>query len=349
LFACGHGDTILVRLPDGRWVLVDCYLPKTGGVRSRFFDFVEEKQIQTLALVFQTHPDYDHFLGMHDVLSHFIESDGKSVGFYFDSGLTVQQIRELLVQPKRPGQREYRRLQQALRAWDKQGDLDWRELDAERPSVSPKGSSGRIDFVPIGPDAKAKRRLTEASIEAYAKNPNAKLEANELSLVVVLAVNDGNMKFNVLLAADASSSGISRALKVWRDHAQERSTAAHFQAIKVPHHGSLKNHFTDLCRLGGDDAEAKVAAVSAGERDALPDREVLADFLDAGWTVVLTSYRTSRAVNRPGELHLRSAAKATFEENTIELGWNFEGGFSFGPPSAVLDREHLTAYQTAKA
>jgi beta-lactamase superfamily II metal-dependent hydrolase len=347
LFACGHGDTILVRLPDGRWVLIDCHLPKAGGVRKRFFHFVQERKIETLALVFQTHPDYDHFLGMRDVLEHFLQKDGHPVIQYVDSGLTPQEIRDLLTVPQRPGRNEYCRLHKSLRDWDKQGRIDRRELDAERPPVSPHGFRGCIDFIPIAPDPKARRRLTEASLEKYARNQNVKFEANELSVVLVLAVNDTWVKTNILLGADAHTEGIRRAIKVWDAHAAERSISANFQVIKIPHHGSIKNHFADLCQRGCERPAPSVAAVSAGTRAGIPDREVLSGYLRVGWTVMLTTTRKCTTVNRPGELHIKSMARPSFQEGSIKLAWDDAGEFSFGPPEAIVSTRDLAAYEIA--
>jgi hypothetical protein len=102
---------------------------------------------------------------MYDVLKHFIEEDSKSVGLYIDCGLNAQQIKRLLLKPKRPGRDEFRRLQNALREWDQQGRIDLRELDANRPPIAPSGFHGRIAFIPVAPDPTVKRRLTEANLE----------------------------------------------------------------------------------------------------------------------------------------------------------------------------------------
>src|SRR5438067_13331787 len=89
LFPCGHGDTILIEYGDNRWSLIDCFLPKKDGTRDRFFDFVANRaKIRRLDFIFQTHPDYDHYHGMIDVIQHFT-TGGRSVGWYLDTGLNV--------------------------------------------------------------------------------------------------------------------------------------------------------------------------------------------------------------------------------------------------------------------
>ena len=47
---CGHGDTILIRLPKEKWALIDCHLPQ-GRIRDRFFQFVEDRHIVRLDLL----------------------------------------------------------------------------------------------------------------------------------------------------------------------------------------------------------------------------------------------------------------------------------------------------------
>ena len=61
--------------------------------------------------------------------------------------------------------------------------------------------------------------------------------------------------------------------------------------VKVAHHGSLDSHRgSTVCRCHKTQGEC-VAAISTGDFDVLPDREVLQDFLDNDWTVILTTKR----------------------------------------------------------
>jgi beta-lactamase superfamily II metal-dependent hydrolase len=96
VFGCGHGDTILVRLPHDRTVLIDCCLSKSNGVLPRFLRYLDDLGVTRLDYVFQTHPDVDHFLGMADVLKHFSNS-GRSIGTWCDGGVNSQRVRALLL------------------------------------------------------------------------------------------------------------------------------------------------------------------------------------------------------------------------------------------------------------
>ena len=126
LFHCGHGDSILVRLPENRWGLIDCYLPKQYGIRKTFFDFLEQN-VKTLDFIIQTHPDRDHYHGMKEVIEHFLKK-GEKIGFYVDTGLIAGRVRDLLLD--RFSAKEYQDLQDSLEQWAASGDLQWRELSA---------------------------------------------------------------------------------------------------------------------------------------------------------------------------------------------------------------------------
>ena len=89
LLHCGHGDTILVRLPGDRWGLIDCYLPEQYGIREGFFEFVRRQGIRNLDFIMQTHPDRDHYHGMKAVIDHFLER-GDGIGYYIDTGLNAR-------------------------------------------------------------------------------------------------------------------------------------------------------------------------------------------------------------------------------------------------------------------
>jgi beta-lactamase superfamily II metal-dependent hydrolase len=79
VFACGHGDTILLNLSRA-WYLVDCNLTNNDGMRQRFFEFIRQHQIEQLDCIFQTHPDIDHFRGMEEILDYFTR-DGRRVKY----------------------------------------------------------------------------------------------------------------------------------------------------------------------------------------------------------------------------------------------------------------------------
>ena len=136
LLACGHGDTILLRLPDDRWVLIDCHL-HNRRTRQRFFDFVRTKKINRLEFIFQTHPDFDHFCGMVEVLNHFTRN-GRSVGYWCDGGLDAHQVRDL-IWSEELSEREYTRLHDRLDELSDDGLIQTVSVNDWTRSISPSG------------------------------------------------------------------------------------------------------------------------------------------------------------------------------------------------------------------
>lgn len=346
VFECGQGDTILLGLPEDRWFLVDCNLPVSNGVRGRFFQFVQSRGIERLDFIFQTHPDSDHFHGMIEVLDYFT-SGGRSVGGYCDGGLTAEDVRDLTwTGPQRSlKQRQYGKLHDRLDEFD---DSFFSQIDDRSRPISPKGFANRVDFIPIGPNPGLKRRITRLDTRRVAGNPRAKVEANALSVVLVLSIREGDRVCNVLLAADADLNGMELALDSWASKACESSRGADFDVIKVPHHGSIKNHSMRVCQAKRNDRNCCVAAVSAGQKSGLPDRVVLRKYLDAGWTVMLTTRRRATARSkRPGELADRSPPVVqSVETHNITITVTADGVVRHEPVEAVVETGNLVLYES---
>ena len=346
VLACGHGDTILLHLPGDKWVLVDCYLSKYDGTRDRFFEFVESRGIRTLDFVFLTHPDYDHFHGMADVLEHFTR-DGRSVGTYCDAGVDAQQVRSLL--KGRTGETEFERLQRRLDDLDERGAINFYAINDQHATVSPKGYKGSVDLIPIGPEASRARRLTRRGVAKLQSDRKAELPANELSIVLVLWAKEGARDICLLLAGDADAEGLEGAMEIWRSRAAEREVDEGFDAVKVPHHGSFDSHWAELPKTGRKDA-AKVAVISAGQRPALPDRRVIRDFMDRGWRVLITTRRGGARIrdlpmtlaNRGGGVVV--GGRATWHD--IRLTWDSARGLTWEPKEAEIQKSDLQAYET---
>ena len=218
LFHCGHRDTILVRLPDDRWGMIDCYLPEQYGIRKEFFRFIEEKKIKTFDFIFQTHPDRDHYHGMQAVIEYFL-GRGEKIKYYVDTGVNARRARDLF-QGWPGGSKEYEILQDKLEEWVDSGQIQWSELAAQVMSFVPQGYHDQIEFVPIGPDPSEKRRIMNSDLRKMRTEPKTHPEANELSLVVVLAVRINGRILNVLLGADAGVESLGRALVYWRQRAR---------------------------------------------------------------------------------------------------------------------------------
>jgi len=345
LLACGHGDTILLRLPGDRWILVDCHL-RDLRTRQHFFDFVRSRGIDRLDFIFQTHPDFDHFCGMGHVLDHFT-SEGRSVRYWCDGGLGADQVRDLLWEEEL-SEREYAKLHRRLDELSHENSIEIVAVNDWTTPISPSGYSDSVHLFVVAPPATLARKITRRDIGKLGIDVKAKLESNALSLVLVLSTVAGDVDCNVLLSADGSVEEMLWAFKTWHRRAEEYNRVKSFDVIKVPHHGSIKSHTGGLCEAKRKDSTARIAAISAGTRTALPDKEVMRAYLNEEWVVLLTTTRTAnRRANYLMEIADRSDAAAYgISQQDITISWSPSQGLKWEPPNARVRSSALDLYET---
>jgi beta-lactamase superfamily II metal-dependent hydrolase len=353
LFPCGHGDTVLIQYGENGWSLIDCFLPARDGTRARFFDFVsKKKKIQRLDFVFQTHPDYDHYHGMIEVIRHFT-SAGRSIGMYLDTGLNPRDIRGVFQHPA--AQREYEELQNHLRELHLAKVLVCGSLHAQFPALSPRGRQGAVDFLPVGPDTMFQRNYLAGAIGRHARNPATRIDVNPLSLVLALECNLEGKRFAALLAGDTDPDGMATALDLWTDRARQRHHGDAFDVVKVSHHGSIASHHEPLCARINRQQPPRVAAISCGTRAALPDREVIRQFQAGGWQVLATTTRraagapAARRRDLPMQLADRSPpAPPAVKTQHVKISWSPNPDLKASPRHAVIRKGDLVHFDTAQ-
>src|SRR5256885_85170 len=110
VLSCGHGDTLLLQMPLGKWALIDCHLPSPEAL-NRFYRYTDDLNISTLDYVVLPHADSDHYRGMAEVLQRF-STNGRSVRFFCDSGANHKHVRLLQEACRLPDadMKEYARL-----------------------------------------------------------------------------------------------------------------------------------------------------------------------------------------------------------------------------------------------
>ncbi|MGO9917316.1 MAG: ComEC/Rec2 family competence protein [Isosphaeraceae bacterium] len=358
LFACGHGDTVLVRLPGPKWVLIDCHLPKHNGVYSRFLHFLDQQAKKEglscfgrLDWVILTHPDEDHYLGMASLLEHFTRED-RSVGSWLSSGLSAHQFRAL-AWPDSQTKRGYRQLLNCVRRLAAEKLLRRQILHEDCNAISPFGYKGRVELFPIAPSAETLFSRAESDLPRAGKEQNFRIEANPLSIVLVLSVTEHGKSCNFLLAGDAGPEQLEEAIRIWHRRAEEYGRDKIIYVIKVPHHGSLDSHWSALAKQEVDDD--RIAAISAGTRSKLPDREVLRDYLINGWRVLVTARRVPKPAPRERPMALSDRSRfvvATRHETTqydVSIRWQPTHGITYHPHEASIEAADLTLYDTAAA
>jgi beta-lactamase superfamily II metal-dependent hydrolase len=331
-------------------MLIDCHLSKSDGTFDRFLRLLAKMGVDRLDWILLTHPDTDHFLGMKDVLDHFT-SDGRSLGWWYYNGLNARDV-QALIWPDEQTKKHYNKLRERVRQLAKDGSLQRARVDANSRAMSPAGYRGRVDLFPIAPSERTLSDVAEKDVSRAASSSSAELEANSLSIVLCLSASDSDSEMNALLCGDAGSHELVMALQAWGDLAKEYGRSTCLDIVKVPHHGSLDSHTSALCRAKRAGSDTLCAAISAGTRAKLPDREVIRDYISEGWNVLLTTRRIGAGIgcDRPMTLANRGT-KQLFQSvsQDVFVSWHSKSGIEFGPLEAVVSSEELSLYGTARS
>ena len=291
VLSCGHGDTLLLSMPQGKWALIDCHLP-SEATRQRFFRFLtDDLKVRRLDYVVLTHPDFDHYRGMADVLDYF-SAEGRTLGYFCGSGHNVKHVMQLqeACGVAEDDVTEYVRLVQTIKRLCDEGKLTLHLLSDQVPEVREAGITD-LDGMKFGLFVVAPVwNVLSSATDQYFLDGSVTVEINELSAVLIarLAVDEAVSSF--LLAGDAEGECLSQALSIWKKHKDNAEKNLSFDVVKVPHHGSVNGHDKSLCEKIAR-ADVSVAAISCGSAYGLPDRQVLTDYLEEKWQVLCTHTR----------------------------------------------------------
>lgn len=263
VFDVGHGDSIVLEFPNGKWGVVDTHT-KAGENETPALSFLKERNVKELSFVCLTHPHYDHYFGMYGLLNYFTTGDRKTIQFW-DFGFDTEKIESYTKNDKEASELTeiYRLvLRKATRA--RKNKLKYIRID-EKTRGWDMG-----DNVIIKP-------LAPSSNDVLRFNAYPSLSPNLLS--VVLAIVYSNSR--ILLCGDAVSESWENILKEWNKSLNKSSSkvtdSQKFHTIKVSHHGSSEGHNTEIWK-DYTIKDHSVALISVGHRfEKLPNVEVLKD------------------------------------------------------------------------
>jgi len=310
-------------------------------LRAQFYHFVERLHIQRLDLVCLTHPHDDHYTGLVDIVRYFT-SGGRSIGTFCDSGVEPKQVATLMRRRRLPKSAvmEFERLYHCL----------YELIDAKqvRYFIASENSSpvievgDHIQIIPVGPRPDALSR----AVRDVASTGKIRKDLNRISVVLALSIRAKAKSFDALLAADTDSEGCNSALRRYAAIKARGGEGCSFDMVKVPHHGSAHSHCgSEICKYRKE-ADVALATISAGAFDVLPDREVMRDFLQRGWTVLLTTKRVALGKQFAVELSGRSQRSIGVQSQNIRITWQEVHGTRWEPAEARVDVSELSNYMS---
>jgi beta-lactamase superfamily II metal-dependent hydrolase len=273
----GTGESIILKLPDDRWGVVDCYSESLSDPDANpTIRFLREKGVTQLFFVCLTHPHDDHYLGMNKLIEEF-----KPQEFWRFGCLSHEHVRKLLryheLKAKKSGDEDLSRSARELvdifeKAYQGAVSRTMRVCRANSqtnpyPKRSDPPASYKIECLSptgrqveryegavwncIGPDGKISKDLTKS-------------EHNDISLVLKITYGDTS----VVLGGDLEKKG-------WEDVVEEAggpNLAA--SAVKVSHHGS-KNGYCDRLWEHFSREGKPIAVVAPRWRYSLPKPDAL--------------------------------------------------------------------------
>ncbi len=301
---------------------------------------MERLGVQRLDLVCLTHPHEDHFAGLAQVMQYFT-SEGRTVGTFCDSGVEPKQIATLMRRRHSPSSvvTEFERLYRFVYNLMDAGRIRYFMANENSSPLIEVGD--RIRLVPVGPRPDVLSRAIRDVVSAG----RMRKDLNRISVVLALSVQGENSTFDALLAADTDSEGCNSALKRF---AEVTRGDGRLDVVKVSHHGSADSHFRSRICGHRKSLGATPAVISAASFDVLPDREVLADFLRCGWTVLLTAKRVAPTKHFALELSGRGRGGFGVQTHDIQVTWREADGTKWSPDEARVDAMELPNYGSAR-
>lgn len=241
------GESIALKLPDGRWGVVDCYSESCIDLDANpTIRFLRGRGVTQLFFVCLTHPHDDHYLGMNKLIEEF-----KPQEFWRFGCLSHEHVRKLLkyheLKAKKAGDEELTRSAQELmdvfgKAYQgavsrTMGVCRANSLTNPYPKRSDPPVSYKIECLsPTGRQVERYEGAVWKCIGSDGKTAKILTNSDHNDISLVLKITYGDTK--IILGGDLEEEG-------WEDVVAETGEPnLSACAVKVSHHGS-ENGYCD--------------------------------------------------------------------------------------------------------
>jgi len=241
-FGPGYGESLLLYLPGFGWGVIDSCLCKTAGENiNPALEYLKSESVNQLEFLVLTHPHEDHYLGMEQIIEHYM---GKIKRIAYYSGDGLREYRAYL-------EKQYflnngvllEKLGKILGKVEiAKGKGSQVIRIAERTEIIRRGNFGAndVEMLALSPSEESVRRYVEILFRAIPKLNGDKLKElsgsqhNLLAAAIWISFN----KTRIILGSDVEQ-GDSNGLTGWSkiiSSIDGPDLSAHF--VKVSHHGS---------------------------------------------------------------------------------------------------------------
>lgn len=240
VFGPGFGESIILYIPRVGWGVVDSCLPKVNGYkRNPALEYLKTRGVQQLAFLILTHPHKDHYLGLDQIIDHFL---GRIERICYYSGNGVREYRTYLSRNQVLGERGLRGLGAIFEKFEKAKKAGSNIVKlGERTEIIRKRKYGthEVEIVALSPSAESVRKYVEILFSVIPKVDGDTVqhlsdrEHNLLSSAVWCSI--GNVR--LILGSDVEIGNDEQT--GWKGILKNIDCPdLSAQLIKVSHHGS---------------------------------------------------------------------------------------------------------------
>lgn len=269
----GHGDSIILELPDNNWGVVDCFKTNTH-TESPALSFLKDRNPKNLKFVCLTHPHYDHYCGMLEMLEYF-SSGGRGIEYFLDSGINAKRLQYY---KQRFGAKENKELLLLYNFIQEKVNKDRTIkylIAGEKTLCLDLGLIKINSYAPISSDILK-------YFEKWGKDKT--IDENLLSVVLVITFRDTN----IVLGADTKSW--EEILKAWKQDCKSTNRKPKFHFVKVSHHGSKYGNHVGLWKSFTKRGKS-VAVISTGSKYNFPHKETITSIISSKVKLYSTNFR----------------------------------------------------------
>ncbi len=295
LLGGSKGESIIIKLPDDQWGVVDCYTDAiTEPDKNPTIQFLRSRGVKTLLFVCLTHAHDDHFLGMVKLIEEFRPAEFWRFGCLSPPHIVkllqynALRAKEAVGEKKAELSRSTKELYDILKvAENAHKDKSIRPRPNPLTSLKtlyplPRDEGKGLKIECLAPSGVQVAKYHEAILECV--GPDEKIakelkhsDHNEVS--VVLKITYGETV--VILGGDLEKAGWE---EVVREYGEANLKAV---AVKVSHHGSENGYCTDLWKYFTTGGKT-IAMIAPQHRHKLPRPAGLDDISQFASQIVAT-------------------------------------------------------------
>lgn len=285
IFGNGIGESIVLRLPDGGWGVVDVYVPSLDDPKSSSaFRLLSDRGVKTLKFLCMTHADSDHYRGMTCFLDEFkveqfwIFAETSPKDIYRKIAIVLKTNAETLNSAIRTGAiedaDEFTKIMKSVRNLRESQKLELKLLSLGLPLYRVPSSNSRAEFriTALGPHGNLvsdyNQQIEKAFSDVVSPSYLRPRTLNHNLASGALLIQFGQS--TIVLGGDMESEGWAYVLSY-----SASTLRLGAQLVKVSHHGSVTGYCSRLWEDHLSRGKSATAVITAFSRHRLPRPEGL--------------------------------------------------------------------------